>query len=148
MCPSWPTVNPAPESHTPWEPAHQMRRTTPNPWVRCETFPRFPSEALRFLSFFFFLKKATADWTPGIIPRAAQMLFEKLGEPPKPNRNSSSGLRTPGRYSLSSQTGVFGKNGLDKNWQLKATYVEVRKDARRWKTRKPLTIAPDLQRTT
>lgn len=70
---------------------------------------------------------STADWTPGIIPRAAQLLFEKLGEPPKHNRSSSSGLRTPGRYSVSSPVGPFGKNGLDKSWQLKATYVEVRK---------------------
>ncbi|KAL2011054.1 hypothetical protein VTN00DRAFT_3772 [Thermoascus crustaceus] len=61
----------------------------------------------------------------GIIPRAAQLLFEKLGEPPKHNRSSSSGLRTPGRYSMSSQVSPLGKNGLEKNWQLKATYVEI-----------------------
>jgi len=62
----------------------------------------------------------------GVIPRAAQMLFEKLDGPQKHNRNSSTGLRTPSRYSMSS-TSSFGKaNNPDKNWQLKATYVEVR----------------------
>jgi kinesin family protein 4/21/27 len=59
----------------------------------------------------------------GIIPRAAQLLFEKL-EGPKHSRTSSTGLRTPSRYSVSS-TSSFGKSTIDKNWQLKATYVEV-----------------------
>ncbi|KAL4930904.1 kinesin family protein [Aspergillus undulatus] len=59
----------------------------------------------------------------GIIPRAAQLLFEKL-EGPKHNRNSSTGLRTPSRYSVSS-TSSFGKSNVEKNWQLKATYVEI-----------------------
>ncbi|KAL4920526.1 hypothetical protein BDW62DRAFT_176668 [Aspergillus aurantiobrunneus] len=59
----------------------------------------------------------------GIIPRAAQLLFEKL-EGPKHSRNSSTGLRTPSRYSISS-TSSFGKSNVDKNWQLKATYVEI-----------------------
>ncbi|KAL3432594.1 hypothetical protein BDV09DRAFT_173699 [Aspergillus tetrazonus] len=59
----------------------------------------------------------------GIIPRAAQLLFEKL-EGPKHSRTSSTGLRTPSRYSISS-TSSFGKSTVDKNWQLKATYVEI-----------------------
>ncbi|KAL4868098.1 hypothetical protein BDV12DRAFT_108182 [Aspergillus spectabilis] len=59
----------------------------------------------------------------GIIPRAAQLLFEKL-EGPKHTRNSSTGLRTPARYSISSTTS-FGKASIDRNWQLKATYVEI-----------------------
>jgi kinesin family protein 4/21/27 len=59
----------------------------------------------------------------GIIPRAAQLLFEKL-EGPKHSRTSSTGLRTPARYSISS-TSSFGKQNVEKNWQLKATYVEV-----------------------
>ncbi|KAL3460315.1 hypothetical protein BJX64DRAFT_186496 [Aspergillus heterothallicus] len=59
----------------------------------------------------------------GIIPRAAQLLFEKL-EGPKHSRNSSTGLRTPARYSISS-TSSFGKTNIDRNWQLKATYVEI-----------------------
>ncbi|PYI04558.1 kinesin family protein [Aspergillus sclerotiicarbonarius CBS 121057] len=60
----------------------------------------------------------------GIIPRAAQLLFEKLEGPTKPNRNSGTGLRTPSRYSISS-TSSFGKASAEKNWQLKATYVEI-----------------------
>ncbi|KAL4802131.1 hypothetical protein BDV18DRAFT_147567 [Aspergillus unguis] len=59
----------------------------------------------------------------GIIPRAAQLLFEKL-DGPKHSRASSTGLRTPSRYSVSS-TSSFGKANVDKNWQLKATYVEI-----------------------
>ncbi|KAL3470701.1 hypothetical protein BJX99DRAFT_238908 [Aspergillus californicus] len=59
----------------------------------------------------------------GIIPRAAQLLFEKL-EGPKHSRNSSTGLRTPARYSISS-TSSFGKANVEKTWQLKATYVEI-----------------------
>ncbi|KAL2817739.1 hypothetical protein BDW59DRAFT_130542 [Aspergillus cavernicola] len=59
----------------------------------------------------------------GIIPRAAQLLFEKL-EGPKHTRNGSTGLRTPSRYSISS-TSSFGKTNVEKNWQLKATYVEI-----------------------
>ncbi|KAJ6113028.1 hypothetical protein N7512_008352 [Penicillium capsulatum] len=61
----------------------------------------------------------------GIIPRAAQLLFEKLDGPSKHNRNgSTTGLRTPQRYSMSSAAS-FGKLNLEKNWQLKATYVEI-----------------------
>ncbi|KAF9893227.1 hypothetical protein FE257_011650 [Aspergillus nanangensis] len=59
----------------------------------------------------------------GIIPRAAQLLFEKL-EGPKHHRNSSTGLRTPARYSMSS-TSSFGRQSIDKNWQMKASYVEI-----------------------
>ncbi|EEH48985.2 uncharacterized protein PADG_05064 [Paracoccidioides brasiliensis Pb18] len=60
----------------------------------------------------------------GIIPRAAQLLFEKLTGATH-NRTSSTGLRTPTRYSVNSALPGFGKNLLDKNWQLKATYVEI-----------------------
>lgn len=59
----------------------------------------------------------------GIIPRAAQLLFEKL-DTPKHSRTQSSGLRTPARYSMSSPQS-FNRNPVDKTWQLKATYVEV-----------------------
>jgi kinesin family protein 4/21/27 len=66
----------------------------------------------------------------GIIPRAAQVLFDKLEGPSKHNRNAShptTGLRTPQRYSMTSAAN-FGKlhTEKEKNWQLKATYVEVR----------------------
>ncbi|KAJ9207413.1 hypothetical protein DTO164E3_687 [Paecilomyces variotii] len=60
----------------------------------------------------------------GVIPRAAQQLFEKLDGTPTHTRSASSGIRTPSRYSMSSTTS-FGRNGSDKNWQLKATYVEI-----------------------
>ncbi|KAL1971330.1 hypothetical protein VTN77DRAFT_282 [Rasamsonia byssochlamydoides] len=59
----------------------------------------------------------------GIIPRAAQLLFEKL-EGPKHGRTQSSGLRTPARYSIASPQSL-NKAPADKNWQLKATYVEI-----------------------
>lgn len=64
-----------------------------------------------------------ANHYEGIIPRAAQVLFEKLDGPAKHNRNASTGLRTPSRYSMSS-TSSFGRQ-FDKNWQMKATYVEI-----------------------
>ncbi|THC87748.1 hypothetical protein EYZ11_012805 [Aspergillus tanneri] len=60
----------------------------------------------------------------GIIPRAAQLLFQKLEGPSKHSRNSSTGLRTPVRYSISS-TSSFARQSVEKNWQLKATYVEI-----------------------
>ncbi|KAJ6147736.1 hypothetical protein N7497_009718, partial [Penicillium chrysogenum] len=65
----------------------------------------------------------------GIIPRAAQVLFDKLEGPSKHNRNAShptTGLRTPQRYSMTSAA-TFGKlhQEKEKNWQLKATYVEI-----------------------
>ncbi|PLB38038.1 kinesin family protein [Aspergillus candidus] len=59
----------------------------------------------------------------GIIPRAAQLLFDRL-EPPKQNRNSSSGLRTPARYSVGSAASL-NRASVDKSWQMKATYVEI-----------------------
>ncbi|KAG5291473.1 kinesin family protein [Histoplasma ohiense] len=60
----------------------------------------------------------------GIIPRAAQLLFEKLTGTTH-TRTGSTGLRTPTRYSVNSSLPHFGKGALDKSWQLKATYVEI-----------------------
>ena len=58
----------------------------------------------------------------GIIPRAAALLFEKLEGPN--NRSSTSGIRAPSRLSgLHNLSG--SKSSANKNWQLKATYVEV-----------------------
>lgn len=59
----------------------------------------------------------------GIIPRAAALLFEKLEGPN--NRASSSGIRTPSR--LSGMHNISGKSSpsANRNWQLKATYVEI-----------------------
>ena len=60
----------------------------------------------------------------GVIPRAAAALFEKLdgGKAPS-NRNSMSGLRTPMRYSVNAAA-MMAKSG-ERNWTLKATYVEI-----------------------
>lgn len=71
---------------------------------------------------------ANATLMLGVIPRAAAMLFRDLAGPPPLNRNGSSGLRTPTRYSTNMVQTLqsLSKNGGDKNWQLKATYVEVR----------------------
>ncbi|DAA73554.1 TPA_exp: Uncharacterized protein A8136_4583 [Trichophyton benhamiae CBS 112371] len=59
----------------------------------------------------------------GIVPRAAQMLFEKLTGSPTHNRSFSgspvTGLRTPQRYSSASS---FGRVS-DKPWQMRATYI-------------------------
>ncbi|RYP70332.1 hypothetical protein DL771_005539 [Monosporascus sp. 5C6A] len=56
----------------------------------------------------------------GVIPRAATALFEKLdGSSRASNRNSMSQLRSPARYSMQPPPKA------DKNWQLKATYVEI-----------------------
>ncbi|TLD24958.1 hypothetical protein PspLS_06203 [Pyricularia sp. CBS 133598] len=63
----------------------------------------------------------------GVIPRAATALFEKLdGTTPNkagsnPNRGSMSQLRTPSRYNAAP---IPSRNG-EKNWTLKATYVEI-----------------------
>lgn len=60
----------------------------------------------------------------GVIPRAATALFEKLdGGKPISNRNSMSGLRTPTRYSTN--VSAMMAKSAEKNWTLKATYVEI-----------------------
>ena len=55
----------------------------------------------------------------GVVPRAAAALFDKLCGP-----SVKSGLRSPNRYSMTNGGGLHQRN-QDKNWQLKATYVEV-----------------------
>ncbi|KAF1841166.1 kinesin-domain-containing protein [Cucurbitaria berberidis CBS 394.84] len=57
----------------------------------------------------------------GIIPRAAALLFDKLEG--HSNRASASGIRAPSR--LSGLHTLSGKSSANKNWQLKATYVEI-----------------------
>ncbi|KAI8949350.1 P-loop containing nucleoside triphosphate hydrolase protein [Xylaria longipes] len=60
----------------------------------------------------------------GVIPRAATELFEKLegSAPPRnSNRNSMSQLRAPARYSMQTPA----SKPVEKNWQLKATYLEI-----------------------
>ncbi|WDK10267.1 kinesin motor domain-containing protein [Colletotrichum graminicola] len=57
----------------------------------------------------------------GVIPRAATALFEMLDGTKKPtNRGSMSHLRTPARYSSHAS-----QPSADKNWSLKATYLEI-----------------------
>lgn len=61
----------------------------------------------------------------GVIPRAAAALFEKLeGGKAASNRNSMSGLRAPVRYSMNAAT-MLSNKPVEKNWSLKATYVEI-----------------------
>jgi chromosome segregation ATPase len=58
----------------------------------------------------------------GIVPRAAQTLFEKLNAVSGRTMSGLSGLRTPKRYS----TNPLAQAGqADKGWTLKATYVEI-----------------------
>ncbi|KAK3946356.1 kinesin-domain-containing protein [Diplogelasinospora grovesii] len=58
----------------------------------------------------------------GVIPRAAAALFEKLDGPKgNPNRSSMSQLRAPARYSTQSPNPVR----KERDWTLKATYVEI-----------------------
>ncbi|KAB8294003.1 hypothetical protein EYC80_009466 [Monilinia laxa] len=59
----------------------------------------------------------------GVIPRAAMAIFEKLGggKSQQSNRNLSTGLRAPKRYSTASPA----VSTEDKTWSLKATYVEI-----------------------
>ncbi|KAH7397087.1 hypothetical protein BKA66DRAFT_566226 [Pyrenochaeta sp. MPI-SDFR-AT-0127] len=57
----------------------------------------------------------------GIIPRAAALLFEKLEGPS--NRASGSGIRAPTR--LSGLHNLSAKSSASRNWQLRATYVEI-----------------------
>ncbi|QDS74214.1 hypothetical protein FKW77_002418 [Venturia effusa] len=54
----------------------------------------------------------------GVVPRAAATLFEKL------TGVSRSGIRSPARYSMSHSFGAQSKS-REKDWQLKATYVEI-----------------------
>ncbi|KAK4198494.1 putative kinesin-like protein [Triangularia verruculosa] len=59
----------------------------------------------------------------GVIPRAATALFERLeGPKANPNRSSMSQLRTPARFS---NPPVSFSKGAEKNWTLRASYVEI-----------------------
>ncbi|PNS14702.1 Kinesin-like protein kif7 [Sphaceloma murrayae] len=57
----------------------------------------------------------------GIVPRAAAALFDKLSGGPR------TALRSPHRYSTAGlpTLSTLPKLASDKNWQLKATYVEI-----------------------
>jgi len=57
----------------------------------------------------------------GVVPRAAAALFDKLVGPAL-----RSGIRSPARYSTNGMAAIANFNRpVDKNWQMKATYVEV-----------------------
>ncbi|KAF2638017.1 kinesin family protein-like protein [Massarina eburnea CBS 473.64] len=59
----------------------------------------------------------------GIIPRAAELLFEKLDGP---NKAAGSGIRAPSRLSgLGTAHAAHNKSAASKSWTLKATYVEI-----------------------
>ncbi|CAG8970659.1 hypothetical protein HYALB_00003413 [Hymenoscyphus albidus] len=60
----------------------------------------------------------------GVIPRAGMALFEKLDGGRAPSSSSrNSGIRSPLRYSMNAAGGL--PKGTEKNWTLKATYVEI-----------------------
>ena len=129
MCQSLLTGNPVRESHIPWARLALLSRMILDSWVGAITsVPR-----ARLAN-----RPSDLDWIPlmhdslGVIPRAASALFEKLTGPPVLRRSGSSGLRTPTRYSVQSTMGLAAlakaqvQPSEDKNWQMKATYVEVR----------------------
>jgi len=60
----------------------------------------------------------------GVVPRAAAALFDKLVGPAL-----RTGIRSPARYSTNGMAAIANFNRpVDKNWQMKATYVEVSQD--------------------
>ncbi|KAF2145510.1 uncharacterized protein K452DRAFT_305517 [Aplosporella prunicola CBS 121167] len=67
-------------------------------------------------------KQQSDAQTMGVVSRAAQALFEQLTGSSKPQAPAGSGLRAPTRYST---VGLPQSKPADKNWQLKATYVEI-----------------------
>ena len=67
--------------------------------------------------------EANVNAVLGVIPRAATALFEKLDGGKINNRNSMSGLRTPVRYSMNAASMMT--KIAERNWTLKATYVEI-----------------------
>ena len=62
-----------------------------------------------------------------MVPRAAKALFKRLSSPPPLNRNGSSALRAPARYSVSSLQNLQSppRPASEQQWQMKVTYVEV-----------------------
>ncbi|KAF5851254.1 hypothetical protein GGP41_004058 [Bipolaris sorokiniana] len=59
----------------------------------------------------------------GIIPRAAALLFDKLDGP---NKSAGSGIRAPSRLSgIQNFTAKSSASQANRNWQLRATYVEI-----------------------
>lgn len=108
---SWHTGSLAQESHILWVQQAQPNKATQMLWVslHLDDQQSRPSCVLTI--------------GIGIIPRAAALLFDKLDGPT--NRQSTSGLRAPNRHSALPNLSAT-KSVASKNWQLKATYVEVR----------------------
>lgn len=138
----WHTDSLAQANHTLWEHRRVVSRATINRWVRilfilCPDHGRIslqgPSNQCDLI---------------GVIPRAASVLFQKLQGPPSLKRSGSSGsgLRTPTRYSMHGTQGLpsmaKAQSHPDKNWQIKATYVEVGSPS------KALRLASNLFRST
>ncbi|KAK7535510.1 kinesin family protein-like protein [Phyllosticta citricarpa] len=64
----------------------------------------------------------------GVVPRAAKALFEMLIGSSTPSAGPGTGLRAPTRYPT---VGLPPAKSGDKNWQLKATYVEIHNETLR-----------------
>lgn len=116
MFPYWHTGNRERASPTRWVPLALQSRAIRILGVRSIGMPITYAATLKLTALL------------GVIPRAAMALFEKLSGPPILLRNGSSGIRTPTRYSTNSVHTLqsLAKAGSERNWQLKATYVEVR----------------------
>lgn len=142
MSPSWHTDSLAPANHTPWEHPRVVSRAIISRWV-CMIFLLCPDHGRISLH-----GPSNHCDLIGVIPRAASVLFQKLQGPPSLKRSGSSGsgLRTPTRYSMHGTQGLpsmaKAQSQPDKNWQIKATYVEVRNIP------KALRLASNLSRST
>ncbi|KAI9871467.1 MAG: hypothetical protein M1823_008440, partial [Watsoniomyces obsoletus] len=62
----------------------------------------------------------------GVIPRAAQHLFESLDGATSHSRQNS-GLKSPNKYSVTSMNQILQNSKLysSKSWQMTVTYVEI-----------------------
>ena len=142
MSQSWHTDSLAQANHTPWERRRGVSRAIISRWV-CIIFFLYPDHGR-------ISRQGPSNHCDliGVIPRAASVLFQKLQGPPSLKRSGSSGsgLRTPTRYSMHGTQGLpsmaKAQSHPDKNWQIKATYVEVRSPT------KALPLASNLYRST
>ena len=132
MCRLWPTDSPVPESRTRWGLRALLSRVILDRWVGDISVADTYCE-MRIRSSFL-TDAPLMHALLGVIPRAASALFEKLSGssgPPALRRSGSSSLRTPTRYSVSSTMGLAAlakaqaQANEERNWQMKATYVEV-----------------------
>ena len=142
MSQSWHMDSLARANHIPWEHRLVVSRAIISKWV-CIIFFLSPSHGRISLP-----GLSNHCDLIGVIPRAASVLFQKLQGPPSLKRSGSSGsgLRTPTRYSMHGTQGLASmakaQSQPDKNWQIKATYVEVRHPSN------ALRLASNLSRST